>query len=350
MIDRILRTALDWLPDINYAGFEFADRYALLLLLLLVPLAWAWFGWRSRRRRSLDFSDLPGLVRVTGPWTRVRPHVPFVLRLAALALIALALARPRSGSSVEEVSSEGIDIILTVDVSTSMLAEDLRRGESRLDVAREVVTDFIGKRRHDRIGLVAFAAKALTRCPPTLDYRVLQAQVDNLKIGSIEDGTAIGVALASSVNRLRTSRAKSRVIILLTDGMNNRGEVDPLTAAHVAQAEKVKVYTIGAGTRGVAPVPMMDQFGNTRYVNQQVEIDEKTLGEIAELTGGRYYRATNAAELENIYREIDSLEKTKVEVKQYQRYDELFMLLLVPALLLLVIEILLARTRFGTLP
>ncbi len=334
----------------NFNSFEFADRNVLFLALLLVPLAWAWIVWRSRRRRTLGFSDLPGILSVTGRWTRWRPHVPFALRLLALALIVLALARPRSGSSVEEVSSEGIDIILTVDVSTSMLAEDLRRGENRLEVARDVVTDFIGKRQHDRIGLVAFAAKALTRCPPTLDYRVLQNQVDNLKIGSIEDGTAIGVALASSVNRLRTSRAKSRIIVLLTDGMNNRGEIDPLTAARVAQAEKVKVYTIGAGTRGVAPVPMIDQFGNTRYVSQQVEIDEKTLGEIASLTGGRYYRATNAAELEQIYNEIDALEKTKIEVKQYQRYDELFILALLPALVLLILEVLLARTRFGTLP
>lgn len=331
-------------------NFEFADKYALLLLLLLAPLAWAWFAWRSRKRRAIIFPDLGAARRVSSPWVRWLPHVPFVLRLLVLVLIVLALARPRSGSSVEEVTSEGIDIVLTVDLSTSMMAEDLRRGVNRLEVVREVVNDFISRRRNDRIGLVAFAAKSITRCPPTLDYRVLQSQVDNLKIGSIEDGTAIGVALASSVNRLRGSRAKSRVIILLTDGMNNRGEIDPITAARVARAEKVKVYTIGAGTRGVAPVPVMDRFGQSRYVSQQVDIDEETLEQIAAITGGKYFRATNATELEKIYHEIDALEKTKVEVKQYHLFEELFGLLLLPALLLLTLELVLARTRFETMP
>jgi Ca-activated chloride channel homolog len=331
-------------------NLEFANKNVLFLLLLLAPLAWGYFGWKEKRRRSLRFSDLRTVQRVNTPWARYLPHVPFVLRAAALSLIILALAGPRSASNIEESSSEGIDIVLTVDVSTSMLAEDLRRGESRLDVAKQVVGDFIGRRRHDRIGLVAFASKAEARCPSTLDYRILQKQVEALKCGSIEDGTAIGVALASSVNRLRDSKAKSRIIVLLTDGMNNRGEIDPITAARVSEAEKIRVYTVGAGSKGVAPIPMQDAFGRTQYVNQPVEIDENTLTQIAGITGGKYYRATNAAELDQIYREIDALEKTKIEVRQYQRYTELFALFLFPALGLAVLELLLARTRFRTIP
>ncbi|HUU27864.1 MAG TPA: VWA domain-containing protein [archaeon] len=331
-------------------NFEFANKYLLLLLLVLAPLAWIYFRWIWRRKRALRFSDVPTVLRVTRSWTRYLPHVPFALRLGILVLMILAIARPRSGATHEDISSEGIDIILTVDISTSMLAEDLRRGENRLEVAKGVVDDFIGRRKHDRIGLVAFAAKSVTRCPPTLDYRVLSNQLESLEIGMIEDGTAIGVALASSVNRLRSSKAKSRIIILLTDGMNNRGEIDPLTAAKVAEAKDVKVYTIGVGSRGMAPVPVKDAFGRTRYVNQPVEIDEATLKEIAATTGGVYYRATKADELEKIYHEIDSLEKTKIEVRQYQSYTELFAFFLLPALVLLVAEVILSGTKFKTIP
>lgn len=331
-------------------NFEFANKYFLLLLTLLVPLGWAYWRWVWKRRRSIRFSDLGTALRVNRHWSRYQPHIPFALRLLVLALLIAAMARPRSGVTYEDISSEGIDIVLTVDVSSSMLAEDLRRGSSRLEVAKKVVADFVSRRKHDRIGLVAFAAKSITRCPPTLDYRILDSQLEQLQIGSIEDGTAIGVALASSANRLRNSRAKSRVIVLLTDGMNNRGEIDPLTAARVAEAQGLKVYTVGVGTRGTAPVPVKDAFGRTRYQQIQVEIDEGVLREIASMTGGKYYRATDAGELQNIYQQIDTLEKTKIEVREYRRFRELFSLFLFPALGFFVLELVLAGTRFRTIP
>ncbi len=331
-------------------NMEFANPWLLLCLALLPLQVWLYVRWLAGRRRALRYSDLTMLAGVNSRWAGVKQHLPFALRMAALVLLIVALARPRSGVVFEDVTSEGVDIVLTMDVSTSMLAEDLRPGANRLDVARQVVDKFIEGRRHDRIGLVAFAAKALTRCPPTLDYRVLASQVERLEIGSIEDGTAIGVALASSVNRLLDSKARSRVIILLTDGVNNRGEIDPLTAAQVAKAKDVKVYTIGAGTRGTARVPIRDQFGRVRYVDQKVEIDEKTLTEIATATGGQYYRATDAGELERIYREIDSLEKTEIDVREYTRYRELFILFLLPGLALFVLELVLGATVLKTIP
>ncbi len=331
-------------------NIEFANPWLLLCLALLPVLILLYARWMQRSRRAVRYSDLATLVKVNSRWASVKQHLPFALRIAALVLMIIALARPRSGVVFEDVTSEGVDIVLTMDVSTSMLAEDLRPGANRLDVARQVVDQFIAGRRHDRIGLVAFAAKAITRCPLTLDYRVLASQVELLKIGSIEDGTAIGVALASSVNRLLESKARSRVIILLTDGVNNRGEIDPITAAQVARAKGVKVYTIGAGTRGTARVPVRDQFGRVRYVDQKVEIDEQTLTEIATVTGGQYYRATDAGELDRIYREIDSLEKTEIEVREYTRYHELFALFLLPGLALFVLELVLGATILKTIP
>jgi Ca-activated chloride channel homolog len=331
-------------------NIEFANPWLLLCLVMLPLLVWLYVRWLQGARRALRYSDLSMLAGVNSRWAKFKQHLPFALRIAALALLIVALARPRSGVVFEDVTSEGVDIVLTMDVSTSMLAEDLRPGTNRLDVARQVVDEFIEGRRHDRIGLVAFAAKALTRCPPTLDYRVLASQVERLEIGSIEDGTAIGVALASSVNRLLDSKARSRVIILLTDGVNNRGEIDPQTAAQVAKAKGVKVYTIGAGTRGTARVPVRDQFGRVRYVDQKVDIDEKTLTEIASVTGGQYFRATDAGELERIYREIDSLEKTEINVREYTRYRELFILFLLPGLALFVLELVLGATVLKTIP
>ena len=330
--------------------FEFANPWALALLVIPLLIAWWRYGWVRGRERTFRFSDLGTLSRVNSSYAGALSRIPFYLRLVVLALVIVALARPRSGSSVEETSSEGVDIILTVDLSTSMLAQDLKRGSSRLEVVKQVVDEFISRRRHDRIGLVAFAANAVTRCPPTLDYRILRSQLENLDTGQIEDGTAIGVALASSVNRLRDSEAKSRIIVLLTDGMNNRGAVDPLTAARVAAAEGVKVYTIGAGSMGTAPMPVRDAFGRVRMVDQKVEIDENVLKQIAETTGGNYYRATRAAELEQIYEKIDSLEKTRVEVREYRRYKELYAWFLLPALVLFMLELGLAATRLRTIP
>ncbi|MEA2062656.1 MAG: VWA domain-containing protein [Gemmatimonadota bacterium] len=329
---------------------QFADEKYLYLAFVLVPVVWYYMRWRQAGRRAVIFSDLATVMRVSGSGARYWPHVPFMLRVLVLMLMIVALARPRSGSTIEETSSEGIDIVLTVDLSTSMQAQDLRKGANRLEVVKEVVEDFINGRRHDRIGLVAFAAHAVTRCPPTLDYRILGKQLKNLEIGQIEDGTAIGVALASSVNRLRKSKAKSRVIVMLTDGMNNRGAIDPATAARVAESQGVKVYTIGAGTRGTVRMPVKDVFGRTRYVDTPVQIDEQVLKQIAGITGGKYFRATGAGELERIYKEIDALEKTRIEVRQYRRYRELFTFFLLPLIGLILLEQVLAHSRCRTLP
>jgi Ca-activated chloride channel family protein len=259
------------------------------------------------------------------------------------------MARPQSGEKGEEILTEGVDIILAIDVSSSMKAEDFKP-KNRLHVAKQVVADFIRGRKNDRLGMVVFAAKSFTQCPLTLDYGILLSFLDQIDIGMIEDGTAIGMALATCVNRLRDSDAKSKVVILLTDGINNRGEIDPITAAKTAKAMGVKIYTIGAGKRGSALYPVDDPIFGRRYVRMPVEIDEETLQEIARLTGGRYYRATDGEALANIYREIGEMEKTEIKTKEYIRYTELFWYFLLPAMVLLGAEIVLANTRFRKIP
>ncbi len=305
-----------WGPNVTFA------QPWVLLLLGAVPLLVFWYLRRgSAATTDLRFSTLRAFTNVS-PTIRERTrHVPFILKCAAIALLTVALARPQSTSHGENVTTEGIDIVLLLDISTSMLAEDFQ--PNRIQAAKEVAGNFVEGRQHDRIGLVVFSGQSFTQCPMTLDYRVLRNLIRVVKPGMVEDGTAIGMAIAQGVNRLKDSKARSRVMILLTDGMNNRGEIDPITAAQIAQTFGIRIYTIGVGTIGEAPYPVPTSLG-IRYQMIPVEVDEKTLGKIAELTGGKYFRATNNQALKQIYGEIDAMEKTRIDVRSYRHVSELF--------------------------
>ena len=327
---------------------RFEDPWLLLLLAGLPLLGW-WYAVRGRKGRGALLHPVAEDMRKVGggrgEWVR---HVPAVLRGLALACLVAALARPQTGVTGENVTAYGIDIVLALDVSSSMLAEDLT--PNRLEAAKAVAADFAAGRRNDRIGLVIFAGKAFTQAPLTLDHSVVASLLSELDVGMIEDGTAVGMGLATAVKRLQASEAASKVIVLLTDGRNNRGEIDPLTAAHAAQALGVRVYTIGAGSRGTARVPVTDRFGARRYATTQVDVDEPALRAAAEATGGRYYRATDRESLEAIYAEIDELETTELQVENFTRWGERFRLPLLAGLALLLVEALLGRTRLRTLP
>ena len=327
---------------------RFASPYYLWLLTLLAPMI-AYYVWRTiQGGASIRISSVDGVARAPKTvryWLR---HLPFVLRAAAVALLIVALARPQGVEQLSRTNTEGIDIMLSIDVSGSMLARDFR--PDRITAAKEVAGSFIADRYGDRIGLVAFAGEAFTQSPLTTDQSTLQTLLSRIRSGLIEDGTAIGNGLATAINRLRESDAKSKVIILLTDGVNNRGEIAPLTAAEIARAQGIRVYTIGVGTMGTAPYPALDMFGNMTFVQQKVEIDEKTLREIAEKTGGRYFRATDKAKLEAIYDEINQLEKSKVEVFEHTAYHELYLAWLLGALALLAAEFLLRSLVLKRIP
>lgn len=329
--------------------YRFADPQYLLLLSIL-PLLGYWYLARRRVRKpgSLRYSHIDVVKRSDVSRSGRFRHALFSLRVIALAALIVAFARPQTGVTGENVMTEGIDIVLALDISSSMLAEDLE--PNRLEAAKQVAKEFVRGRRNDRIGLVIFAGEAFTQAPLTLDHEVVATLLDELRVGMIEDGTAIGMGLATAVKRLRNSDAESKVVILLTDGRNNRGEIDPLTAAQMAQAMGTKVYAIGAGTRGMTRVPVTDQFGGRRYVPMRVEIDEDALKETAQLTGGRYFRATDRESLESIYREIDELETTEMEVQHFTRYGELFHYPLTFGLALLVLEIGMGQTILRKLP
>jgi Ca-activated chloride channel family protein len=276
-----------------------------------------------------------------------------LFRAAAIVLLILALARPQTVLEGSKTVSEGVDIVLALDTSTSMLAEDFRMGSrrvNRFDVVRDVVKEFIRKRRDDRVALVAFAARAYTVCPLTMDYSWLNENMDRVRIGMIEDATAVGSAIATSANRLRTSKTKSKVIILLTDGVNNAGTISPLVAAEAAKALKMKVYTIGVGSKGLVPYPLKDVYGRTVYKNIPIEMDEEALKKIAALTGAKYYLASDTETLRRIYDDINKLEKSNIEHYGYKEYEELFYFFLVPALMILGLEILLTNTLFMRIP
>lgn len=293
-------------------------------------------------------SSLAGIRKLPVSWkSRLRP-VLLVLRLLAVALLIVALARPRTASVTENINSEGIDIVLCLDISGSMLARDFT--PNRLEAAKEMAKEFIEGRPSDRIGLVVFAGESFTQCPITTDHAVLINQVDKVKSGSLEDGTAIGMGLATSVDRLRDSKAKSKVVILLTDGVNNTGLIDPQTALDIAKLYNVKVYTIGVGSIGMAPYPVPMQGGGVQIQQMKVQIDEKLMKQIASETGGQYFRATNNQSLREIYDQIDQMEKTKVKVTTYKRYAEWFYPYVLAALALFLIEILLRYTLFRSLP
>lgn len=327
---------------------HFASPYYLWLLLLLLPMT-AYYVWRTiQGGASIRISSVDGVARAPKTvryWLR---HLPFVLRAAAVALGIVALARPQGVEQNARTNTEGIDIMLSIDVSGSMLARDFR--PDRITAAKEVAGSFIADRYGDRIGLVAFAGEAFTQSPLTTDQSTLQTLLSRIRSGLIEDGTAIGNGLATAINRLRESDAKSKVVILLTDGVNNRGEIAPLTAAEIARAQGIRVYTIGVGTEGMAPYPALDMFGNMTFVKQKVEIDEKTLRAIAEQTGGRYFRATDKAKLKAIYDEINQLEKSKVEVFEHVTYHELFLVWLLAAIALLAAEFLLSNLVLKRIP
>ena len=328
----------------SFPHIEFGSPWVLTLLALLP----AWWVWRRRRRPpAIVFSQVA--ILASGPHAgRAIARALVIARNLVLAGVIIALARPRSAGRAEQSTSEGINIVIAFDISSSMLAEDFQP-QNRLEVAREKVKQFIAMRNSDRIGVVAFSGEALTQVPLTTDYPVVMAAVDNLQPGQLEDGTAIGTAIATAANRLRDAPGSSRVVVLLTDGVNNRGSIDPRTAAQAAATFGVKIYTIGVGTEGMAPVPVGRGVFGLRYENRPVEIDDALLTDVAKRTGGRYFRARDAAALQRITEEIDRLERTPVRTRVYTRYSELYRWPLGIALFALALELSLAAWR-GPLP
>lgn len=318
-----------------------------LLWLLILPVMVFWYRNKERRKASLRFSDISLLKQIRPSRTLRYRHLVFVLKATAMTLIILALARPQAGKKNRNITTRGIDIMLTIDTSGSMRAEDFKPN-NRLHVAKQVVSEFIQGRDSDQIGMVVFAGQSITQCPLTSDYSVLLSLLDNVQFDMLEDGTAIGMALANCVNRLKDTRAKSKIVVLLTDGQNNRGEIDPITAARIAQSFGIKVYTIGVGREGGAPIPVYDPIYGKRY--ELTQMDEKPLKEVAKITGGQYFRAVDGDSLKKIYQQIDRLEKTTREVKHYMEYRELFQYLIPIALILFIISIILENTRFRTIP
>ena len=309
-----------------------------LYLLLIVPAIIAFYVLKQHKASAS--LRMPGLKPLEKTGTTIRnylQHFLFAIRMTAVLLLIIVLARPQSTDKFQDVSTEGIDIILTLDISGSMLARDFK--PDRLEASKDVATEFISGRPYDRIGLVVFSGESFTQCPLTTDHAVLINLLREIQSGMIEDGTAIGMGLANAVNRIKDSDAKSKVIILLTDGINNRGEIAPATAAGIAKTFGVRVYTIGVGTQGTAPYPVQTPFG-TQYQNMPVEIDEAILKDIAQTTGGRYFRATDNDKLVQVYSEIDKLEKSKIDVKQFIRKEEKFLIPAIIAFCLLAIEIL----------
>ncbi len=318
--------------------------WAFLILPIFIGIE-AFRYWK-RKTPVLFFSSVRSIDSLPLTWrTFARWLIP-VFQWVAIGLLIIALARPQNQNTVVERNAEGIDIMLVLDLSTSMRAEDLK--PNRFDAAKRVAIQFIDKRTSDRIGLVAFAAQSFTVCPPSLDYDLLKKLLQDVKMGVIDDGTAIGMGLATAVNRLKESDAKSRVIILLTDGQNNAGEIDPVTAADLAQSYGIKVYTIGAGTRGTAPYPIDDPIFGRRYQNVRVDIDEEMLTKIAEVTGGKYYRAVNTESLAEVYNQIDALERTKVDELIYTDYEDLYEKYLLAAFIIWIGAFVLSRTILKT--
>lgn len=328
--------------------FTYANPEMFWLLLAIVPMV-AWYIIRNNKQNaSLRISTTKGFAKAPKTWKYYARHSVVVLYCVIIALLTVVLARPQSSDSWENETTHGIDIAMAVDVSTSMLAQDLK--PDRIGAAKDVATKFIAGRPYDRIGLVVFAGESFTQCPLTTDHAVLSNMMRDVETGILEDGTAIGNGLATAVNRLKESDAVSRVAILLTDGENNRGEIPPLTAAEIAKTFDIRVYTIGVGTEGTAPYPTTDMFGNKVTRQVPVKIDEETLQSIADITGGKYFRATSNNKLANIYEEIDALEKSKIEVKEFSRKQEEFMPFALAAALLLVLTILLKQTIFRNIP
>lgn len=319
----------------------------MLFGLLIIPAAIIWYIFRHKKQEaSVRFSDMNGFEALPKSWKVYGRHLLFVLQMAALALLIVALARPQSTSSSQTSNIEGIDIILAQDISGSMLARDLK--PDRLEASKKVAADFVEGRPTDRMGLVVFAGESFTQVPLTTDHGIMLNMLKELKSGMIDDGTAIGDGLATAINRLKDSEAISKVIILLTDGMNNAGSVDPYTAAELAKLYGIRVYTIGVGSYGTAPFPVQTMFG-IQYQQMKVEIDEKLLTTIANNSGGKYFRATSNQKLDEIYDEIDKLERSKIEVTEFRHVHEEFYPLVAWALVLLLVEFLLRKTVYRTI-
>lgn len=329
------------------SSLEFASAY-FLYGLIIIPLLIVWYIFAgSKNQAYVKFSDTSFFADMRKSWRIYARHMLFALELCALALLIIALARPQSSSKSQKINVEGIDIILTIDLSSSMLAQDLK--PDRLEAAKKISADFVKGRPEDRMGLVVFASETFTQVPLTTDHGMLLNMMKELKCGMLEDGTAIGDGLASSVSRLKDSEAISKVVILLTDGDNNAGSIDPATAAEMAKIFGIRVYTIGVGTKGTAPYPVQTPFGGIQYQQIPVTINEPLLQQIAEETGGKYYRATSNEKLEQIYDEIDQLERSKIEINEFTRVHEEFLPFILISLALLLLGFLLKNTVFKTL-
>lgn len=330
-----------------FSDISFAYPWVLSFL-LVIPVLVAWYIWKGRKKQAaITYSSLKAVEKIKPTLRERLVHLPFALRMLAILFLIIALARPQNFSAGQSVNTEGIDIAMVLDISGSMLAEDFK--PNRLDAAKNVIDNFVSARTTDRIGLVIFSREAFTQCPLTIDYSVLRNLLGDIKTGMIEDGTAIGNGIANGLNRLKDSDAESRVIILLTDGVNNAGEVDPISAAEIASTFGIRIYTIGVGTRGEAPYPVQTPFG-TRYQMVPVEIDEVILKKIADLTGGEYFRATNNKALEEIYNKIDKMEKTKIEITSFRNAKELFAGWLGFGFALLLLELFTSKTILRKLP
>lgn len=328
-------------------GYDFANKEYFLILILLIPLI-IWYIIKEKDSHAdLKYSSINVFKKIGYKGKTWLRHLLFALKMVSIVFLVIALARPQAKNSWQSYSSEGIDIVLAVDVSGSMLAMDLK--PDRLEAAKDVARDFIRSRPQDRIGMVVFSGESFTQCPLTTDHSVLINLMKDIKSGMIEDGTAIGLGLANAVNRLKESKAKSKVIILLTDGVNNRGAISPETAAELSQTYGIRVYTIGVGTYGTAPYPVQTPFG-TEVHNMPVEIDEQGLQNIANLTGGKYFRATDNEKLKQIYEEIDTLEKNKIEVKHFSKREEHYFIFALIGMLLLVIEAVMRYTLLRKIP
>ncbi len=329
-------------------NINFLHPYNFYLLTVLLPMI-GWYIWKHKSAQaSLQISSLKGFSKAPVSWKVYLRHLPIVLRSFAIIMLVFVLARPQSSNSSKDVITEGIDIVMTMDISSSMNALDFK--PNRLEAAKDVAIQFISARENDKIGLVIFSGQSFTQCPLTTDRATLINLMAEIKTGMMEvDGTAIGMGLATAVNRIKDSEAKSKVVILLTDGVNNRGEVAPLTAAEIAKTFDVRVYTIGVGTDGVAQIPVQTPYG-TRLVEQEVKIDEEMMKEISEITDGKYFRATNKNSLKKIYEEIDQLEKTKIEVKEYTKRSEEYLLWAILAAVFILLEVFLKSTVLRNLP
>ena len=331
---------------------EFASKEYFILLILLIPYILWYFLYRKKSEPTMQMSDTFAYRYAPKSWRMRLVNLPMVLRCIAFTLIVIVMARPQTHNSWDNRQVDGIDIMMAMDVSTSMLAEDLK--PNRIEAAKNVASEFIADRPNDNIGLTIFAGEAFTQCPMTTDHSSLinllqSVRTDIAARGLISDGTAVGMGLANAVSRLKNSKSKSKVVILLTDGSNNMGDISPMTSAQIARSLGIRVYTIGLGTNKVAPYPM-PVAGGVQYVNIPVEIDTKTLSDIAAMTEGNFYRATNNRELKQIYKDIDKLEKTKMDVKTYSKRYEAYQPFAIAALIVLLFELLLRTTVLRRIP